>query len=404
MDLRTVIITTLKAKISPIIAKVKKWLSPSYLKNQAMVKVGEGLKKLFDIRPHDDQDYYSVLHWMVSKKLALAIVTITVLLCGCYFMAMLPKRNTADSGTTVKTYQYNAVPLKFTSGKVRILGKSGYQAYVGEVAKGSVTGAGSLYYKNGDVAYTGEFDHNQYNGTGQLYFANNVLRYKGDFLNNKFQGEGTLFRQDGTKEYEGNFSQDYKDGEGMLYDNSENLVYTGIFRKDSIVYQELMNKTTAEAAAMYTGKKNVYDSESVFCVSMPDIQAVYCGVSGEGTLADEWTIKGVYVLNSEMIIAGEQVSDIGQVAVRLGQPIYEGNTAVSLEDAIAINEASKDRQVLQGKVMMKTTPVLADVVQVEAYDNSYLAYLYMFKKEGYTYTFFCREKDAAFAFYLIEEE
>lgn len=404
MNIFQTFLASIRSKVSPLLTKLKMWLTPSYIKNRLLIRLRKFFVSLTDVKPKDSKDYYGVGGWLISKKLAFTLTMIVIICCVCYILATKPVLGRRES--PYRTYKYNSFALKFASDKVCILGKSGYKAYVGDVDKGVVTGSGTLYNQEGNVVYEGEFDANAYNGAGKQYYDNTALMYSGEFKDNLFHGTGELYRQDGMKKYEGEFSGGFMEGSGMLFDSGENLVYTGTFLKDGIKYQELLGKDTTALAQMYTGSRKIYQSEGESCVIMPDIGAAYRSESGEDSLEEGWRVSGVYVFLDHLYIRGQLVEDIASAKAFLGEPEYEGNTKAAMWDAVAIHEAiaaGNGADVLYGKVELETTNVFDEVVTVEEFDDKYLTYLYIFQEEGVVYTFFCKEKDGAFAMYLLEE-
>ena len=286
------------------------------------------------------------------------------------------------------------------------MGKSGYKAYVGDVNKGVVSGQGTLYNKTGNIVYEGAFEANAYNGTGKQYYENTNLRYEGEFKDNLFQGEGNLYTENGTIKYIGAFHHGKMDGKGQLYNEGGNKIYTGTFQQDRILYTEMLGKETNEVSQMYTGERKIYQTQEKSCVIMNEIGAAYCAQSGENSLDEEWKVTGVYVFSDNIYINGHLVENISDAIELLGKPEYEGNTAVSAEDAVIVNaicDLQKTNQILFGKVKMETNQILDEVVEVEKYDQNYLVYIYRFQEEDRVYTFFCREKNEGFDFYLLEE-
>ncbi|MBO5292146.1 MAG: hypothetical protein J6B10_03075 [Lachnospiraceae bacterium] len=403
MGIFEAVLATIKSKISPLFSKLRLWTKPSYIKNHLLVKIREYLNHLFNLRPEHKQDYYCFGRWMVSRKLAALLIVFTAAVSLYVIFALKPERTDQAFGQ-IETYRYNAVPLKFKSGRVAILGKSGYLAYEGEVDGGAANGEGILYAPDGDVVYRGAFVENQYSGEGKRYYDSNSLWYEGSFAENQFAGEGKLYRENGTLEYEGSFAAGLKDGHGILYDGSGSRIYEGSFHRDSIVYEELLGRTASELSAMYSGRKLVYTSASEYCVYLPEINAVYRAHSGENTLEGEWTADGIYVLKQSVDLEGNILDGIPQVSTAVGTPVYEGNTAVTLPDAVAINAIAGKEGIQNSGVRMETTQLLEDCMRVDAYDNSHLTYLYRFDTEKYVYTFFCTEKNGGFDFYLLEEK
>lgn len=402
MKIIAAVLASFRAKAAPAVNKARLWLTPSFWKNKALTKLRSGMKKLLDVRPADESDYYALGGLYVGKKLAAAGVLAAGLLCFVYIMAMLPEKGRAEEAYRV--YRYLSLPLKFQSGKVGILGRSGYLAYVGEVDAGAANGQGVLYDPGGNKVYEGQFESSRYNGEGIRYYKNSSVLYQGGFRDNQYEGEGSLYREDGTKEYEGGFHLGKKEGAGVLYGGNGDAVFQGNFNKDEIIYKEFLNKTTEEAAAMYTGRKHIYMSDSDYCVSMKDIGAVYAFRSGLETLEEEWTIEGVYVLSGSALLEGKRIEDIAGLVKNFGEPEYEGNAALSTADAAAVAEASSYGEVLSGRPELQSTAIFEDVTQIDAVSGEYLVYLYRYELDGCAYTFFCSDKNKGFDLYLIEEK
>lgn len=386
------LITTIKAKLMPVLNK---------LNDKLLVRVRNFFTQLLDIRPRDEKDYYSFLGWLVSRRLAMAAVVVISILCIAFLQISKPDKT--ENAAPYKAYKYNSVMLKFVTGKVQILGRSGYMAYIGDVETGIVKGRGTLYNPQGDIVYDGEFDANAYNGTGK-YYENSRLRYEGSFKDNLYEGEGKLYRDNAALWYEGGFHLGRMSGEGTLYDAFQNPVYSGRFQEDRIVYQELIGKKTAEISQMYTGAREIFTADDIYEVYMKDIEAVYFGEDAGNTLDEEFIVKGIYVLQPQVCLCGKEIQDIPQVRECLGEPVYEGNTLLEPEDEIALNRACELRgeSILYGKSGCLETSVYDDVTEVSAFDGDYQTYIYVYESEGIIYTFFCRDKDGGFDFYRME--
>jgi hypothetical protein len=288
---------------------------------------------------------------------------------------------------------------------VEILGKSGYTAYIGNVESGVVSGTGTLYRPDGSVVYSGEFADNKYNGTGKLYYENSNLKYEGTFIDNVYQGEGKEYREDGSLQYEGEFADDEKSGTGKLYDSGGNLVYSGEFQMGEVRYPQFLGKATTEAAELYAGKRIVYESDYDYCVYMRDIAAVYCGEDGTDSLDGNWNIATVYVLKPEIALDGAFYSDIDEIKKVLGEPVYEGNTNLTLADEVALNAAIEyeGQDALFGEASLTQTELYSDAYQIDGYEKDYTAYLYVFDQDGILYQFFCKDIGDGFSYYSISE-
>lgn len=359
------------------------------------------LLKALKFHPKDSRDYYRIGRWMVSSRLAwvlvLAVIGFSVLL-----FVMIKPVGLFGRETGCLAYRYDAIPLKFHKGQVKILGKSGYTAYIGEVKKGMAEGTGTLYNKAGDIVYQGEFVANQFQGKGELNYSGNLLRYQGEFQKNLFHGTGSLYRKNGNLEYQGTFYQGKKQGEGTLYGDTETVVYQGKFQAGEVVYEELLGKTTAQASEMYTGSRKVFSLEDEVCAALLDIEAVYCGKSQE-ELKEEWTITGVYVLKDYFCAGGQKFAKISELTDYFGEPAYEGYTEISFSEAVALNQLPNIEDCFGTTVKMNGSKVFSDVEQIQSYDDTYSLYLTAYTDETCQYLFFADKRREEFFFYLIEE-
>lgn len=401
------LLSTIKTKIVSLWTKFKLWTSPTFIKSRILTRIRIFFTNLLNIKPRDKKDYYTLLGWMVSKRLAFAAIVILGVISLWYISIMKPSLFSSGllgSSDSVRTYKYNAVPLKFYSGQVRILAKDKYVAYVGNVKDGVVTGNGKLYNRDGVMLYEGEFDNNMFNGKGRQYYENGILQYNGEFTDNVYNGMGTSYDGNGLKQYTGEFAMGSKSGQGELYNGSGDKIYAGAFQGDNLVYSELVGKTTQEVAAMYLGDYTVYSDDSDYSVVMSEIDAAYYGISGEDTLDNSWSIGGVFVLK-DFFLAGEtRLAQISDISAYLGEPVYSGNSYLTLSEAVAVNTLVERGYTDFDKVSMETSQEYDNVYQVNSFDKEASIYLYTYKSNGFLYTFYCRDRDGKFAMYLIEKE
>lgn len=370
-----------------LIAPVKKLFMPGYLVSKIKIGLKRALEKVFHIKPKDPKDYYSVGRFLVSKPLISMLIFVTGIVGTYYLLVVSPPEFLSKNLNGVKTYKYSSIPLKFVSDMVRIKADSGYIAYYGDVEKGQVKGNGTLYTKSGDILYVGKFDENEFNGSGSLYRKGNLL-YEGEFLHNVYQGEGTLFRENGSKEYVGEFQNGQKSGAGEIYDTSNNLVFAGDFLKDQIMYEELIGKTTADIAGMYTGKRIIYYEDSSFVVDMKDINALYVGSSEESYLDDSVKVNQIFVKNDYCVIEGKKISKISELDKTCS---FEGYSAITMEEAIGL---------LPEQVM--TEADFEDVLRVTEYPEDEI-YLEVFEYDDIQYTFYSLKKSDTFMMYSIQK-
>lgn len=399
-----VILATLKAKVTPLVTKLKQLTNGNYIRTKLVVKLRDFLASLFDVRPKHRNDYYEMFGWLVSKKLAYAIVVIVGILSMIYLISIRTMYLPAHQESAVKTYDYDDLLLRFAKGKVRILGQSGYLAYEGEVEKGAVNGNGMLYGVDGTLLYQGAFADNSYEGNGTEYYKDGAMHYKGSFSDNLYEGTGKLYRENGSLEYDGEFARGMKEGTGKLYGAGDKVVYEGSFSQDELVYSALLGKTTAEVSDAYSGARTIYQMGNEFVVLMSDIGAVYTGVTDEENLDDTVMVDSVYVLKNTLRYGNRDCTTISDLKGLFGDPVYEGNSQITLPEAVATNELNLQKQTLFGSVEMDLQEQFTDAMNVNGIDSDYNVYLYSFRKDGLLYTFVCSDKNSGFAFYSIMAE
>lgn len=402
-NLLKTLFTTIKTKMTSIVTKVKRWTNWSYIQTQVTLTVRNVFSKLLDVKPRNKQDYYEIFGWLVSRRLAYAVVVVTILLC-VYYLISLQATLVSGGAEGIRTYAYDSIMLRFADEKVRIKGKSGYIAYEGQVKNGSVNGYGILYNPQGTVVYQGNFEKNQYHGSGTRYYDNGTPQYIGTFQANQFEGTGKQYRQNGSMIYEGEFSFGKKEGKGKLYDNGGNLIYTGNFSQDELLYSDLLGKKSAEVAEAYGGKRILYEQDGDFAVILDDISAMYLGGSNRETLDDEMAVERVLVLKNYFTAGGRMYTGVDQLEEYFGTKDFEGNSEVTLAEALSINWLAEKQTGSAQTVDMELTTVLDDYLIVEGFDDTYVVYLYSFHKEGLVYTFVCQDRNDSFSFYSIEQE
>lgn len=400
-NLLQTVINTIKARFVALWTMIYMWTNKTFVQTRVFTKIRLFFTSLFDVKPRNKKDYYGVMGWLISKRLAFAI-TIVIGVVSIYYLAVV-NPITVFKSPGVKTYNYNSVALRFTKGNVNIKGKSGYLAYTGNVSKGTVTGSGILYNPEGAVIYTGKFENNKYNGAGKLYYDNGIMEYDGEFLDNLYEGKGILYRSNGNYEYEGEFAAGQKEGKGTLYDTANNKIYTGKFSNDTIAYSELIGKSTSEAADYYTGKSTVYYDSNYYAVYMNDINAVYYGKSTTDALDTGVNIDGVYVLDDTYRAGGVSCNNVSDLESYFGEPVYDGNTEIIMPEAIALENMSSKEGSELGSASAKLTKEFDNVFQVDSFENDYLVYIYTFEKDGLYYTFFCNGSNTQFAMYEINK-
>ena len=396
-----VLIAAIKAHIMPLYTKLRLYTNLNYLNTRFLLRIREFFIKKLSVKPRDKKDYYSIFGWLVSKRLAFA-VTMVVGVISVYYLTVINPVFQRD-GNGIRTYYYNALPLRFAKGQVKIRAKSGYLAYEGNVEKGAVTGNGMLYGVSGNLIYSGMFDQNEYNGNGKLFYDNSNLCYAGTFANNLYEGNGILYRSGGSTEYDGEFSLGMKEGAGSLFDTGNNLVYHGNFSQDHLLYTDLLGKSTQEVSKMYTGQRTIYQDDAYMAVDMPDIEAMYCADANSSSLDDSTLVESVYVLQNSFFYGGKTYESIADLEADIPALNYEGNIELIMPEAIAIQNLHERGECMFDAVRIDSERIFDDAVQVNDFDMDHYGYIYSFIDEGMQYSFMCAERYGKFDFYLIEK-
>lgn len=403
-NLISVLLSTLKARITPIWTKLKYWTSWSFIKANILTKIRTALSNIFHVKPRNEDDYYPLFGYLISRRLAHAIVIVVGILCFCYLAWAQPFTGLSDrmaDGT--RTYAYNSFLLRFAEGNVRIKAKAGYIAYEGNVEKGYVTGSGQLYNQEGSLVYQGNFEQNEYSGEGILYYPVGQTEYEGQFQNNLFEGEGTLYRENGTRKYKGQFSRGMFEGEGSLFDGADQEIFKGSFHNGELLYTQFLGKSAAEIAEFYTGKRQLYQYDTDWAVILEDVDAFYVQSSENNSLDDTAKTTKVYVGKDEFVYGESRMSTIAELKEKLGTPVFEGNSYVTFPEAVGINWLQKKGTDIPLEVSLTATQLYDEVKVVTEYPADVLVYLYVFQTEDATYTFVSDDRDSGFFMYSIEQ-
>lgn len=402
-SLLQLLIANIKARIVPLVAKLKQWTSWNFIRTRLLAGIQNAFTKLLNIKPRHKKDYYEIFGWMVSRRLAMALVVITGVV-SIYYLVNVRHLQNAVMGEGIKTYSCQSVMLRFASGKVRIKGKSGYLAYEGEVKDGGTNGYGVLYNPEGTVVYRGNFENSQYQGSGERYYDNGSMMYSGEFQANQFEGSGKLYRENGSLEYSGTFVMNKKEGEGKLYDDGSTAIYNGNFHQDQIVYSDLLGKKLSDIPEIYTGTRLLYDDSQEFSVVMEQINAMYQGGGESDRMDGETLVEKVSVLNGTFYTGSKECTTIDEVRDYFGAEDYEGNSEISVPEAVALNWMVRNRGLEVQTVDMTVNSDYSDYQEITGYDSSRMVYIHAFRKDGLLYSFICPDRTGGFWFYSIEKE
>ncbi len=285
MNLLRVLISTIRTKFAAIFSKIRLWTSWNFISTRIITRIRMFFTNILSVRPKNRKDYYTIFGWMISRKLVYAILIIVGVVSIWYIASVNKTFSDVDRGQ-VRTYNYDSISLRFTDGKVRILGKGGYLAYEGNVTKGYCTGEGTLYDPKGALVYEGHFEKNKFEENGTEYYPTGNVRYTGEFHDNLYDGTGKLYRENGSIIYDGAFGRGKKNGDGMLCGENGSIVYQGQFANDEIVYASFVGKSASEVGEMYKGKRRIWQGDNLYCVLMRDIGAMYSGSQNEDPLVN----------------------------------------------------------------------------------------------------------------------
>ena len=403
-NLFSVLWSSIKSKFATIVSKLRLWLSWDFIRTRIIGKIRDFFVGLFNVKPKNKDDYYTVFRWMISKKLAYMIIIVLGVVSIWYILSNTSLFSRSSAG--LPTYKYNSIMLRMANDRVRITAKSGYVAYEGDVKKGYATGEGKLFSPDGTVLYTGGFEKNMYEGEGTQNYKTGVVHYKGEFHANLYEGQGILYRENGTREYEGAFVQGLKEGAGKLFDAGGNPVFEGNFASDEIIYGELLGKTPQQIREKYTGTQKMYEESqdlgSDIVVLLEDFNALYLAKSDGSATDDSQKATNDIVLSNVFRSGTSEIRGIEGVKQTLGDPVYEGYSSVILPEAVAVNTLSDQQKVLNGRVKMDTSMVFTDDIVVNSFDQEYTVYIYTFRRGDLTYSFVCNAPGGAFAFYEIQ--
>lgn len=400
----SVLLATARAKITPIVTKIRLWTSWNFIRTRLIARLRNFFSSILDIKPRHKADYYEIFGWLVSRRLIFAIMVILGVISGFYLFSLSDTFSGKKMPGAVAVYDYDDLLLRFAKGKVKIRGKSGYTAYEGNVSKGAVNGFGVLYAPEGNIVYQGNFENNRYQGNGTLFYEDGTKTYIGNFEENLYQGMGKLYRENGSLKYDGEFHQGKMEGSGKLYDTGNNLIYQGSFQKNEILYSELLGKKTGEVKDYYKGSRKIYETQDEILVFMDDIDAVYLSKIQEEALDDSAVIHKILVRKDSFGEGAEKCESISDLDRNFETKIYEGNSSVTIAEALAINSLVTTDLDPVKKVKLDTEELYQDYTYVNSLEEEYTVFIDSYYKDGLVYTFVRDGDEEGFLFYTVEAE
>ncbi len=403
MNLFDILINVFKSRILPLVTRIKLLLNPRFMIARFTEIVRNLVQNVLNIRPRNKDDYYPIGGWLVSKKLAYAVVIVIGILCTIYIISQKDALFPSNSASYIKTYNYNSILLKFAKGKVRIKGKSGWIAYEGDVEDAGCNGPGTLMNPEGIVIYEGNFKSSMYEDKGTQYYENGILRYVGDFHENQYNGEGKLYRETGSILYEGEFNRGLKDGEGRLFNTGGEEIFNGQFSQDRILYSSLLGKSSTEMAITYNGERKLYEAGTERVRVMSDINAMTEEITNSESIDSAAIVSAVYIMDNSIRIGKHDYTTFDGVQQALGEPTYVGDSYATLPELMIINRLNEesDIQIINGPADITETGVFDEYSTVDYYDTDYVVYLHSYEKDGLVYNFVSSPDDTTFAFYYI---
>ena len=111
-SLLSTLIAALTAKITALWNKIHLLMTPAFWRTTVTSRLMGFFQKLFDVRPKNKKDYYPVFRWLVSKRLAYAVVVASCV-GGLFVLWILSPNLLGSRESTLRTYKYNSIPLKF---------------------------------------------------------------------------------------------------------------------------------------------------------------------------------------------------------------------------------------------------------------------------------------------------
>ncbi len=381
--------------------------SPAYILQMIIVRFRIMVTRMLDVKPKHKKDYYTFFGWMVSRRLTHLILFVVGVGCLIYIVNVQPLKEAAtdaSTGNSYSSYRYSSIPLRFLDKNVNIKAKDGYIAYTGAVKKGYASGQGTLYRADGSKVYEGNFEKSKYSGQGTLYYPSEQIEYSGEFSNNLYEGTGTLYRENGAKVYEGSFSKGLKEGEGILYNATDDQVFAGSFHLDQIIYSQLLNKSADEIGQLYTGRQLIYansdDTENAVILS--DIDVIYLSEDNSNSMDEAMTSDLLCIGSDSFKYGGQEYTTTEELTEVLGQPIYEGNSYLTMTEAVAIDWLQNRGRDIEFNTGLVTATELDELYTVNSYNEDASLYLHTYEIGEQTYTFLSLGKTGSFFMYEIE--
>ena len=111
-ELFTVLLSSIKSRFATIVSKLRLWTSWNFIRTRIIGGIRDFFLKLMDVRPKHKDDYYTIFGWMVSKKLAYAIIVMVGVVSIWYIGTATKIFSNFGGNGGLRTYNYNSVLLR----------------------------------------------------------------------------------------------------------------------------------------------------------------------------------------------------------------------------------------------------------------------------------------------------
>lgn len=372
-------------RILPLVKKIRLLGTKAFWKTKVISALRGFFGRLFDVKPKHQKDYYPIARWLVSKRLAYAIVISLAILC-LFYIGMTHPITPPGVPSGIPTYRYRAIPLKFHEGQVNILARDRHLAYTGMVSKGAANGEGTLFNKEGGTVYEGAFVENYFEGTGKQYDPAGTLRYQGEFSKNLYHGKGKAYAPNGVIAYDGEYQYGKRNGEGLLHNSVGNPIYQGTFRDDEIVYSALAGQPTDVIGEHYLGELSSFEGAAESCIRLDEIGVLAAINMPQGGTPEDWQADEIAVLKPTLSIGGTVYDSISALRTDLGEPNYQGKVTPNLLETLSLERLSAEGHPdVLPPTITATSPVKGTYQVTESTTEQEL-WIQSFVRDGFVYS------------------
>lgn len=137
---------------------------------------------------------------------------------------------------------------------------------------------------------------------------------------------------------------------------------------------------------------------------MDDIDAVYLSKIQEEALDDSAVIHKILVRKDSFGEGAEKCESISDLDRNFETKIYEGNSSVTIAEALAINSLVTTDLDPVKKVKLDTEELYQDYTYVNSLEEEYTVFIDSYYKDGLVYTFVRDGDEEGFLFYTVEAE